>query len=315
MIAASAAPRAAETAIMPMQKPGKEKTMYMDRSNTVYTHTARFDGTARALTEDELRAKVPSIFATTAHHSRSDRFKPIPTIDVLRGLQREGFVPVGAKQCGSRLPDRRDFTKHLIRLRRIDNEAKYRTGDTVAEIILKNANDGSAAYDLLAGLFKILCLNSLVAQTDTMESLRVKHSGDVQTKVIEGTYRVLDTAVAALEAPREWSTINLNRDEQQAFAEAAHTVRFADSEGKVETPIKPEQLLIARRTGDQQTNLWSTFNVIQENAIRGGLSAMGHDANNRPRRTTTREVRGIDQDVKLNKALFTLATKMAELKR
>jgi hypothetical protein len=42
---------------------------------------------------------------------------------------------------------------------------------------------------------------------------------------------------------------------------------------------------------------------------------MGRDANNRPRRSTTREVRGIDQDVKLNKALFTLATKMAELKR
>jgi hypothetical protein len=286
----------------------------MNMQNTVYASTARFDGSARALTEDELRQRAPSIFATTAHHSRSDRFQPIPTIDVVRALSREGFVPVGAKQSRA-TEDRREHTKHLIRLRRIDDVAKYQTGDTIAEILLKNANDGTAAYDLLAGLFKILCLNSLVAQTDTMDSLRVKHSGDVATKVIEGTYRVLDTAVAALEAPREWSTINLERDEQMAFAEAAHVARFGDAEGNVATPIKPQQLLIARRTADQQPNLWNTFNVIQENAIKGGLSARGVDANNRPRRSTTRAVNGIDQDVKLNKALFTLATKMAELKK
>lgn len=283
--------------------------------NNVYASTARFDGSARALTEDELRKLAPSIFATTAHHSRSERFAPIPTIDVVRALGREGFVPVGAKQCIVRHDDRRDFTKHLLRFRRIDNEAKYRAGDTVAEIIMKNGNDGSSAYDLLAGLFKILCLNSLVAQTDMMESLKVRHSGDVEHKVIEGTYRVLDTAVAALEAPREWSTINLCRDEQMAFAEAAHIARFGDAEGNVATAVKPEQLLIARRTADQQPNLWNTFNVVQENAIKGGLTARGVDANNRPRRTTTRAVNGIDQDVKLNKALFTLASKMAEFKK
>jgi hypothetical protein len=193
--------------------------------------------------------------------------------------------------------------------------AKYQTGDTIAEVVLKNANDGSAAYDILAGLFKILCLNSLVAQTDTMESLRVRHSGDVAHKVIDGTYRVLDTAIAALEAPREWSTINLDRDEQMAFAEAAHIARFADAEGKVETAVQPKQLLIPRRHADVAPNLWNTFNVVQENSIKGGLTAMGVDANNRPRRSTTREVKGIDQDVKLNKALFTLASKMAELKK
>jgi hypothetical protein len=282
--------------------------------NNVYAQTARFDHNARALTEDEMRRRAPSIFANTAHSSRSERFAPIPTIDVVRALTREGFSPVGVKQSKAS-DDRREHTKHLIRLRRLDDVTKYHAGDTVAEILLKNANDGSAAYDLMAGLFKILCLNSLVAQTSTMESLRVRHSGDVANKVIEGTYRVLDTAVAALEAPREWSTINLNRDEQMAFADAAHVARFGDADGNVETAIKPQQLLVPRRTADQAPNLWNTFNVIQENAIKGGLSAMGRDANNRPRRSTTRAVNGIDQDVKLNKALFTLASKMAELKK
>lgn len=285
----------------------------MQMSGNVYAATARFD-TGRPLSEDEMRRSAPSIFAETAHPSRSERFAPIPTIEVLRKLQGEGFFPVGVKQSRSRDESRIEFTKHLIRLRRFDNVEQYRAGDTVCEILLKNANDGTAAYDLLAGLFRILCLNSLVAQTDTVDSLRVKHTGDVANKVIGGTYKVLEMAKAALAAPQDWPQIKLDRAEQNAFAEAAHVARFGNADGNVQTPIKPAQLLIARRTGDQQENLWTTYNVVQENCIKGGLSAMGRDANNRPRRSTTRHVGGIDQDVKLNRALFTLATKMAELK-
>ncbi|WP_298966843.1 hypothetical protein [uncultured Roseibium sp.] len=55
---------------------------------TVYAHTARFDH-GRALNEDELRRLAPSIFARQAHESRSDRFQPISTVDILRGLMDE----------------------------------------------------------------------------------------------------------------------------------------------------------------------------------------------------------------------------------
>ena len=41
---------------------------------------------------------------------------------------------------------------------------------------------------------------------------------------------------------------------------------------------------------------------------------MGRDANNALRRTTTREINGIDANVRLNQALFTLAEEMARLK-
>lgn len=69
-----------------------------------------------------------------------------------------------------------------------------------------------------------------------------------------------------------------------------------------------------RRRDDRDETLWVTHNVIQENVMRGGLHAMGRDANNRARRVTTREVRNIDGDVKLNRALWLLSQRMAELK-
>ena len=133
--------------------------------------------------------------------------------------------------------------------------------------------------------------------------------------MIEGTYRVLSEAQKALEAPTEWSKLQLTRDERLVFAEAAHVARFADAEGNVSTPVQPAQLLNARRTDDQGNDVWTTFHVVQENVIRGGIRGIGRDANNRIRRVRTRAVNGIDQDVKLNKALFVLAERMGQLKR
>jgi hypothetical protein len=286
----------------------------INRGDTVYTQTARFDGSARALTEDELRTLAPSVFATDPHASRSERFRAIPTIEILRGLVQEGFAPVGARQAVAREPGRAPFTKHLIRLRKLDDKVR-RSGDTVVEALLKNANDGTAAYALMAGLFRIVCANSLVTKTETIDEVKVAHSGDVQSKVIEGTFRVLTEAEKALVAPDQWSQLKLARGEAEAFAKAAHALRFADAQGEVTTAITADQLLLPRRQADTDANLWNVFNVVQENAIKGGLHAMGRDANNRLRQFTSRQIKGIDQDVKLNKALWVLAEEMAKLKQ
>jgi hypothetical protein len=282
---------------------------------SIYTSTARFD-TGRALTEDEMHRMAPSIFAVDKHESRSDRFQPIPTIEILRGLEKEGFVPVGVRQSNTRVPGKAPFTKHMIRIRHVDAMTKHAVGDTVMEMLLKNANDGTSAYDLMAGLFRICCLNSLVAQTGTIDSVKVRHSGDVMHKVIEGTYRVVGEADAVMSAPQDWSQMRLAREEQMALAEAAHVLRFGEVEDTKPATVDPARLLQPRRTQDAgQPNLWMTYNIIQENAIKGGLRGVSFNAETgQRRRTTTRGVTGIDQDVKLNKALWVLTERMAQLK-
>ncbi len=281
--------------------------------------TARFDDGARALSQDEMRRIAPSIFAARPHVSRSERFRAIPTIEVLRGLEQEGFFAVGVKQSASRDATKTDYTRHMIRLRRLDDAQKYRVGDVVCEIILKNANDGTAAYELMAGLFRIRCLNSLVARIATVDSIRVRHSGDALEKVVDGTYRVLGQAEAVLAAPRDWSRIALNDEAKAVLAKAAHVLRFGDADGKVATPIKPAQLLTPRRADDRADDLWTMLNVIQENVMRGGLSARApastdqHGRWRQGRLVTTRAVNNIDQDVRLNRALWVLGERMAGL--
>lgn len=280
----------------------------------IYTPTARFD-TGRALTEEELFKVAPSIFATTAHESRSERFAPIPTIEITRELAKHGYGVVGAKQSLTRVEGKAPYTKHLLRIRKMDSDQSYAVGDTVAEMLLKNANDGTSVYDLFAGLFRIACLNSMVANIGTIDSVKVRHTGrDVIGQVIEGTYRVVEQAKLALAAPAEWSQIKLEQEERLALAEAARVIRFGDAEGNVDTPVTAERLLHVRRHNDVGNDLWRTFNTLQENVIKGGIRTVEYDANMRRRRATTRTVKGIDQDVRLNRALWTLTNHLAETK-
>lgn len=269
----------------------------------------------RPMTEDQIRAVAPSVFATTPHHSRSDRFVAIPSWDMVQAMMREGFAVVSARQSIARQDDRRNFTKHMLRFRKMDTGNKYVVGDNILEVVYGNGNDGTSPYWLEAGIFRVRCLNGLIAKTADVDTIRIRHTGKAIDKVIEGTYRVLNSAERLLAAPQDWSQIRLDDEARLALAESARVVRFGDAEGNVNTPIQARQLLIPRRVDDRSNDLWTTFNTIQENSIRGGLSGIRRDENGRARRATTRAVTGIDQDVKLNKALWVLAERMAELKK
>lgn len=83
---------------------------------TRFARNTRVVRSETPLAEDQMRHAAPSIFATGKHASRSARYTYIPTIDVLRGLRREGFEPFMVAQSQSRIEGKAEFTKHMIRL-------------------------------------------------------------------------------------------------------------------------------------------------------------------------------------------------------
>jgi hypothetical protein len=203
----------------------------------------------------------------------------------------------------------------MVRFRQAGETAvARRIGGLYPEVVLVNSHDGTSRYKVMAGLLRLVCLNGMLVSDKELASVSIPHKGDILGQVIEGSFEVLSESRRAIDMADGWAGVTLNRDERLVMAEAAHVIRFGDSDGETHTAVQPDALLIPRRRDDTDSNLWTVHNVIQENAIRGGLSAMGRDANNRPRRTTTREVRGIDQDVKINRALWLLSERMAELK-
>jgi len=278
-------------------------------------------GSKEPLTIDQIARYAPSAVAIAPHESRSQRYTYVPTVEVIRGMQSAGFFPFAATQSKSRDLTRAEFTKHMIRFRRLDDMARAAiVGELVPEIVMVNSHDGSSAYELTAGLWRFVCGNGMMVSDSTLASIHVKHSGNIIGQVIEGSLSIAGQSERALSTVQDWTRLQLTAGEQTAFAESAHHLRFADSEGIVNTPITAAQLLEPRRYEDNGADLWRTFNRVQENVVRGGLRARKESTRDengrviRGRRVSTREVKGIDQDVKLNRALWQLAEKMAELK-
>ena len=268
--------------------------------------------TGEALTDNQLRAAVPSIFATEAHESRSDRFVAVPTIDVLSGLRKEGFDPFFAQQANTRIEGKAEFTKHMLRLR---HRSITNAEGEAFEIILVNANDGTSSYQMVPGFFRFVCANGLMVG-DSFNEVRVRHSGDAVHEVIEGAYTVLEDAPLVAEQVEAFKGITLSEAERKVFAEVVHELRFpkAHKEDGKPAPVQADALLHTRRNADRLSDLWTVGNVLQENVIKGGLRGRVKDANGRTRRQRTRGVKGIDQTKSLNRAIWSLTEKMAELK-
>ncbi len=260
------------------------------------------------LTNAEIASVAPSVFAEEKHTSRSERYTYIPTSHVLDGLRKEGFQPFAVAQGSTRVPGKAEFTKHMIRLRR----AGEINGTEANEIILVNSHDGTSAYQMLSGVLRFVCFNGLVCG-ENMKELRVPHKGQIVDNVIQGAYDVLDGFQYIREVTEEMKSLTLSRDEAAVFANAAMEVRYPTDEetGIALRPFDSSRLLSVRRSDDRKDDVWTTFNRIQENVIRGGIQGVGSTG----RRMSTREVKGLDENTKVNRALWMLAEGMAALKR
>lgn len=272
---------------------------------TSFSSRVHLERASVPLTDDEIRRVAPSIFAEQAHRSRSDRYTYIPTSQVLEGLRKEGFQPFMVCQARTRDNSRKGYAKHMVRLRHA-SQIGSAGADEVGEIILVNAHDGSCSYQMLAGMFRFVCQNGLICG-DTVEDLRVPHRGDVVGRVVEGAYRILDDFERVNACRDDMKAVILHPEEQAIFARAALTLRYDEEV----SPVTERQVMTAHRADDVGQDLWSTFNVVQENLVRGGLRGRSRSG----KRTTTRPVTGIDNNVKLNRALWVLADEMRKLKR
>ncbi|RAP34908.1 hypothetical protein B1207_14545 [Legionella quinlivanii] len=263
------------------------------------------------LSKEKLFKLAPSIFTQAKSHQTSTKYSPISTEQVIDKLMSEGFFPTWATQTKSQNQESKIFAKHMLRFQRHDvmqnNQGLY------PELVLINSHDGLSSYRLIAGLFRVVCGNGLIAG-QSYDEIRIKHQGDVIGNVIEGTYKVIETANNMLDASDDMASILLNDEEKMIFAEAAHSLKFSDTEGDMS--VNPQSLLQPRRYRDQTDNdLFTVFNILQENLIKGGIRGHRFNKYGYTTRTKTREVKAIDQNVRLNRALWTLTEKMMEIKR
>ena len=146
-----------------------------------------------ALDDETIMRYAPSVFVGMKHPYRSASYRHVPTYEVLSRLRDNGYSPVAVAQSG-RKGEAADtirglFAHHSLRLRRADS--LYQT-DMIPELLLRNAHDGSGSYEISAGLYRTLCLNSLIA--GHLFRMVVRHAGniDIPTRVLAASDKIID---------------------------------------------------------------------------------------------------------------------------
>lgn len=278
-------------------------------------------------TKENLQRNYPAIFAESAKETTSDKYLYIPTYKLIEGLESQGFKVVGAKQAKSRT-NTAEHGKHVVYLSHgslaekaqnmLVNGAHNRIDSGEFPLLaLTNSHNGLSSFAIDTAFYRLVCSNGLMMPTGSLNSARIIHKIGMQNDVIEAAYKVLNEFPKQIETVESMKAIELNKDEKMFLAEAAQNLVFEQDQIELNKNLGREiapRLLSIRRQADAKPDLWSTFNVIQENVIKGGIRVISENEQGQRSYKRTRAVNSIDRDAKLNKELMSLAQKMMSLK-
>ena len=214
-------------------------------------------------------ARAPAVFASSAHERTSAKYTFIPTERVLTGLMEAGFVPVEARQTHARRSSPA-HARHVLRLRRRFETVQLK--GSVPEVVFLNSHDGSSAYQLRMGLFRVVCTNGLIVSRGAFPAYCVPHRGNVVDEVVAGALKLSENFERLAAQVERMEQRRLFKDEQLRFAERALALRYPNPE---EARMQPSQLLNCRRVEDTGDDLFTVLNRCQEALLRGGLLPAG----------------------------------------
>ena len=261
-----------------------------------------------AMTHDQIARYAPSVFAQQPHDGVSDKYRFIPTFEILKTLESQGWQCVQAGEHNVRLASKKGFQKHMLRFR---NPSLPKIADSEVDLVLYNSHDRTTGFKFAAGVYRFVCANGLMAGENLFQPVSVKHIGYQANDAIEASYRIIESVPQITQSIESMQQIPLLKEERVFLAQAAMTAKYGEDAGK----FRPESALVVRRTADAMPTLWNTFNVIQENLIKGGVSTYRLGTNGQPvARMKTRGVSSITENSKLNMALWTLAEAMKSTK-
>jgi hypothetical protein len=256
------------------------------------------------LEKEDFEKTCPSFYATHPKIGQvSEKYTFLNTRDIADQLWDSGWMPVYASEAYSRDQSNRGFTRHVVRFANKD----FSLGEERIELVGMNSHNKASAFKFFAGVFRLVCSNGMVTQSTDLGSFKIKHIGDIEDQVRQAIQGIASQAGQIANRVDEFKAIDLTPNEQNIYASSAHEFIYPDQE---KAPINPNQLLLARRYEDNKSDLWTTYNRVQENTLKGGLRGRATTG----RRMKTRAVKSIEKDVKLNQALWSLTEKMAELK-
>jgi hypothetical protein len=249
--------------------------------------------------------RAPAILAVAPAPKTSARYGFVSTREVIELMGKEGWQVAAATQVQPRQRGQaiNPSKRHFVDFRRAEDEklAAARLG-TMPRILFSNSHDATSSATMMMGMYRFVCSNGLVVGTSLVEQT-TRHTEDAAMFVIaqaQALARQTTTIYADIE---RWARTDLTAAARMEFARMAAHLRWGHPD------LYPaEDLLGVRRAEDDSGDLWSVFNRVQENCVRGGIQGLARSG----RRATSRPLSCPARDVEFNRQLWELASEFAE---
>ena len=262
----------------------------------------RIHKTMFALTNQEIAARCPQVFETSYSARRTQKYGQLTTATVIDALRTEGYEVTNAFAQSVRAGSRPTIhNKHCVRLSHRDFLDTLTPDETRPEIVIVNSHDGTSSFRIMAGIFRLVCSNGLIVADNMTGNERVCHwKSHTLDDVINCSLLVAEQAKASYDTIEKMKATNLTEKQQKEYAERAAHIRLAyNKDSKVNFA---ENLLIPRRHEDNLTpSVWNTYNVVQENCIKGGQVVGSR---------ILRPLTNIGQNVEVNRKLWNAAVEL-----
>jgi hypothetical protein len=255
--------------------------------------------TFNTISLDQAIQVAPAIAATNPHpRIKSPKYAFTNTVEIVESLDKLGFKLTSAKQSKSKSPQGMEFGTHIVRFGNPELYIKNSEGGIEGrpEVVLINDHAGNRPVQFEMGIFRLVCENGLVIKSQDFGTFRERH-----TKYdFETIKRMISEKVGGMKEVvnkiSSWNSKLMTDKERFQFAVEALALRMGSDRQPENYEIY--EILNPKRDADKGASLWNTFNVVQENLIKGGF-----EMNNRVARAITNPM----QDIKVNQDLWTLA--------
>jgi hypothetical protein len=252
------------------------------------------------------------VFTTAPKETLSERYEFIPTSKVIDFMAENSWFPVEAKEVRVRKEENNGYQKHIVRFRHPEISFNEVNGDrNLVDILLTNSHNGTSSFKFQVGVFRLVCSNGLVIQTQDFGSERVRHfssedENKFQEKLEETLAILIDRIPMTVDIISKMQQSVINDQQVGEMALKAAEIKFQDRVKNINTDQLVKELIPANREEDEGNNVWVVFNRLQEKLLNGDYTYINNKSKRRkPRRA--RSVNNIAQSNKLNTKLFEMA--------
>lgn len=270
------------------------------------------------LTLAQIASRAPAALADGHDESLSGIYGEVDTKKAIEIMADYGYHVTQAAQKKPRKYADMPYAEHLLAFAKPNTMLDGFADGLRPEIVMYNSRNGLSSLKLFTGAYRFICSNGIIAGDGEVQKIR--HTYQRVSEVEDAIRHAAESLPGMVETIHRYRSIKLADRDVLEFAKNAVTSRWewleqmtGEERGSFSTNVTAQQVGFGiNRREDASDDLWTVYNRVQENIIRGGANILSvTDKKPGGSLRNTSPVRSVKANVQINQALWHTAQQFA----